>query len=72
MHHFRIQNPLHGIPKATLLSQVDEFTREKGLEEYNAVFRKGALIAQHQASFEDMEELDETDREWLRREFTRK
>jgi hypothetical protein len=67
----RIQNPLHGIPKDTLMRQVEEFTREKGLEDKTDIFKKGALIAQSPKLFESMEELDEQDKEWIRREVTR-
>ncbi|KAF5361194.1 hypothetical protein D9758_009026 [Tetrapyrgos nigripes] len=66
----KIQNPLYGIPKEKLLHQVEEFTREKGLDEHVAVFKKGALIAQNQKDFENMAELDESDKAILRREVT--
>lgn len=68
----RIQNPLHGIPKAKLLAQVEEFTREKGLEEHTLLFQKGALIAQNPSKFEELEELDEADKAIIRRETTRR
>jgi hypothetical protein len=68
---FRIQNPLHGIPKAKLLSQVDAFAREKGLEEALPFLRKGAVLAQNPKDFESRPELDEEDRAILRREITR-
>ncbi|KAJ7586385.1 hypothetical protein C8J56DRAFT_828274 [Mycena floridula] len=68
----KIQNPLHGIPKAKLLQQVEQFTREKGLEEHNDLFKKGALIAQSPGGFEDIDELDETDKAIIRREKSHK
>lgn len=68
---FRIQNPLHGIPKKLLLSQVEEFAREKGMEDITEVLQKGALIAQNPSKFESLEELDESDKEIIRRETTR-
>ncbi|KAJ8095230.1 hypothetical protein PM082_010452 [Marasmius tenuissimus] len=43
----KIHNPLHGIPKAKLMSQVEEFTRERGFDDLLPVFQKGALIAQN-------------------------
>lgn len=67
----RIQNPLHGIPQATLLSQVDEFVEEKGFQEYSEVFRKAAILAQQPAAFESLPLLDEEDRAVIRREKTR-
>lgn len=68
----KIQNPLHGISKPHLMRQVEEFVREKGFEEYTDVFKKGALLAQNPKAWESLEELDEEDREVLRREITRK
>lgn len=68
----RIQNPLHGIPQATLLRQVEEFAAEKGFEEHVDTFKKGALIAQHPGDFESLPLLDEADRAVIRREKTRK
>ncbi|KAF5389506.1 hypothetical protein D9757_004345 [Collybiopsis confluens] len=68
----RIQNPLHGIPKAKLLAQVEEFTREKGLDDHLDVFQKGALLAQNPKGFESITELDEDDRAAIRREVTHK
>ncbi len=68
---FRIQNPLHGIPQDKLLAQVEEFTKEKGFDEYTETFKKGALLAQRPGSFETLPLLDEADREAIRREKTR-
>jgi sugar porter (SP) family MFS transporter len=68
----RIQNPLHGIPKAKLLSQVEQFAREKGMEEQLAMLKKGALLAQNPKTFEDIPELDEEDRQIIREEVTHK
>ncbi|KAG6860461.1 hypothetical protein C0995_010815 [Termitomyces sp. Mi166 len=68
----RIQNPLHGIPKETLLAQVDAFAREQDMLDIAPYLRKGALIAQNPKDFENMPELDEDDREIMRRERTHK
>ncbi|KAK0457042.1 uncharacterized protein EV420DRAFT_1480918 [Desarmillaria tabescens] len=68
----RIQNPLYGIPQDKLLAQVEEFTKEKGFDEYTETFKKGALLAQHPGQFETLPLLDETDREAIRREKTHK
>ncbi|KAG6916850.1 hypothetical protein DXG01_005149 [Tephrocybe rancida] len=67
----RIQNPLHGIPKEALLAQVDTFVQEQGMEEIATFLRKGALLAQNPKDFESMPELDEADKEVIRRETTR-
>ncbi|KAJ6506742.1 hypothetical protein C8R45DRAFT_970404 [Mycena sanguinolenta] len=66
----RIQNPLHGIPKDRLFAQVEEFVREKGFDDKLKLFEKGALIAQNPKSFESIPELDEEDKEAIRREIT--
>ncbi|KXN90183.1 Putative polyol transporter 1 [Leucoagaricus sp. SymC.cos] len=68
----RIQNPLHGIPKEKLLSQVEDFAREKGMEDITTLLQKGALIAQNPSQFESMPELDEEDKVIIRRETTHK
>ncbi|KAG5350355.1 hypothetical protein C0989_011363 [Termitomyces sp. Mn162] len=67
----RIQNPLHGIPKERLLSQVDSFAREQDMLDIAPLLRKGALIAQNPKDFENISELDEKDKEVIRRERTR-
>lgn len=71
MRVHRIQNPLHGIPRDQLMHQVDTFTQEHGLQDFNESFRKGALVAQNPSSYEQLEELNEDDRDVLRREVTR-
>lgn len=62
---------MHGIPKDTLMAQVEAFVREQGLEEAEPTFKKGALLAQKPKDFESMIELDEADKEIIRRETTR-
>ncbi|PFH46025.1 hypothetical protein AMATHDRAFT_156846 [Amanita thiersii Skay4041] len=66
----RIQNPLHGIPRKKLLQQVEEFAREKDMEDILPELRKGALLAQNPKDFENIPELDEGDKEVIRREIT--
>ena len=68
---YRIQNPLHGIPRDTLLSQVEAFAREQGMEDIEPLLKKGALIAQSPKDFESLPELDEADKAIIRRETTR-
>ncbi|KAL9711736.1 hypothetical protein Ac2012v2_004808 [Leucoagaricus gongylophorus] len=68
----KIQNPLYGIPKEKLLSQVEDFASEKGMEDITIFLQKGALIAQNPSQFEMMPELDEADKEVIRRETTHK
>jgi hypothetical protein len=71
----RIKNPLIGIPRHRLLLQVDEFCREKGLGQYRETMRKGALIAQDPAGYEDItgdEALTQTEIDALRNEVLHK
>ncbi|KAF8339671.1 uncharacterized protein EI90DRAFT_3279266 [Cantharellus anzutake] len=66
----RIQNPLHGIHRDDLLRDVERFAREKDLEEQLKLLQKGALLAQNPSQFETIPELDEADRQAIRREKT--
>lgn len=68
----RIQNPLHGLSKEQLYSQVDDFCREKGMDDKIDLLRKGALVAQHPSKFEELAELDETEKQIFRDEILRK
>ncbi|KAI1178222.1 sugar transporter-domain-containing protein [Nemania sp. FL0916] len=71
----KIRNPLAGIPREQLLSDVENFARESGLEEYTPLLRKGALVAQDPTCFEDIqgaEALDEAEIYALKREITHK
>lgn len=66
----RIENPLAGIPKDVLFTQVDNFARDSNMSELAPLIRKGALVAQDPSAIEVMEELDETERQVLRNEVT--
>jgi hypothetical protein len=68
----RIANPLAGIPKAQLLSDVENFVVANGMADISGLLKKGALVAQDPASFETIKELDEDERTALRREVTHK
>jgi hypothetical protein len=63
----KLINPLHGIPKEQLLSDVDQFCAETGMTEHNDVFRRGALVAQRPDEYEEISELTEDDLFWLRK-----
>ncbi|KAH6900125.1 hypothetical protein B0T10DRAFT_393874 [Thelonectria olida] len=57
------------------MSQVDDFCRQKGLDEFRSFIRKGALIAQDPTGYEDItgpEALDEEEIEALRGEVLHK
>jgi hypothetical protein len=67
-----IKNPLVGIPRDQLMADVEEFARKYGFNPETEVplLRKGALVAQSPADFENMPELDDDDRNALRRDIT--
>ncbi|KOS17770.1 hypothetical protein ESCO_002775 [Escovopsis weberi] len=43
----RICNPLSGIPRGHLMSDVEDFAARNGLQQHTAILKKGALIAQN-------------------------
>jgi hypothetical protein len=71
----RIENPLSGIPRRVLLLAVDEFIRDKGLQEHSDIIRKGALVARDPTGYEDItgeEALDQKEIDALRDEVLHK
>lgn len=68
----RIRNPLAGVPRATLLKNVEEFAANHDLNDILPLLTKGALVAQSPRGFEEIPELDEADRTCLREEVTRR
>lgn len=67
-----IKNPLVGIDREDLLADVEKFAERHDLMDHIELLRKGALIAQNPADFENMDELNEEDRDCLRVEITRR
>ncbi|TDZ37822.1 Arabinose-proton symporter [Colletotrichum spinosum] len=51
----KIKNPLLGIGRDELLRDVEHFARDKGLEEYLPLLKKGALVAQDPTGYEEIE-----------------
>ncbi|KAH8804213.1 sugar transporter [Flagelloscypha sp. PMI_526] len=56
------KNPLRGLTKEALFTQVEEFCREHKMEEKTTLFRKGALVAQNPGSFAELDELADTEK----------
>lgn len=54
MKKTRIENPLAGIPRDTLLLEVEKFAEEKALTEHVDILKKGALVAQDPLNYEDI------------------
>ncbi|KAK2744937.1 hypothetical protein FQN57_004066 [Myotisia sp. PD_48] len=67
-----IKNPLVGIPREQLLEDVQHFANQHGFQDIVPLMEKGALVAQSPRDFENMPELDESDRVALREEVTRR
>ncbi|KAJ9127315.1 hypothetical protein QFC24_000722 [Naganishia onofrii] len=63
-------NILSHLSRAQLLSDVDRFVKEKGLEEHVDDIRKGALLAQNPTTFEQLDELTQSDKERIHHENT--
>jgi hypothetical protein len=56
-------NVLAHLSKNDLISDVDHFIADKGLEDYRENLIKGAILAQNPTQFEDIEELSAEDKE---------
>jgi hypothetical protein len=67
-----IDNVLAHQSKEELFADVDSFVTSHGLEDYQEVFRKGALVAQNPAAYKDIPELTDDDRATLEHELTHK
>ncbi|KAK1146773.1 hypothetical protein N8T08_002534 [Aspergillus melleus] len=66
----KLKNPLAGLTQEELFRDVEEFSREKNLEHIVEDLKKGALVAQDPKIFEQLDGLEESDKELLRREKT--
>ncbi|KAF5335655.1 hypothetical protein D9611_009677 [Ephemerocybe angulata] len=66
----KIQNPLHGIPRETLVAQVQAWAKERGFEDNIDLFTRGALLAQKPGDFESVPGITEEEKEHIRRETT--
>jgi hypothetical protein len=62
----KLLNPLSGLSKAQIFSDVEAFCRTKGLEAHIDTMKKGALLAQRPHDFDDIEEFSEEERAPLR------
>ena len=53
-----IKNPLTGLSKEELMSDVEEFAKKNDMVDELPLLRKGALVAQNPTDFENLAELD--------------
>ncbi|KAH6876533.1 hypothetical protein B0T10DRAFT_540877 [Thelonectria olida] len=64
-----IRNPLRGIPREQLLDDVTKYHHSQALpDDILPLLKKGALVAQNPALFEQLEDLDEEEKRVLREE----
>lgn len=68
----KIVNPLAHLSKSQLLSQVEAFAAEKGLESDVDLLKRGALVAQNPADFENIDELSREEKDALQHEVLHK
>lgn len=68
LKHCRVSNPLADIPCDVLMREVEDFAREKDIEDLTEMLKKGALVAQDPAHFEQIETLDDAERAALLKE----
>jgi len=69
----KLRNPLAGFSEEQVLADVDAWCVDKGLQEHQEWFRKGALIArvgQRDDGFEYVQQLSEEEKDLLRHEIT--
>nr|SIP56010.1 putative Sugar Porter [Yarrowia alimentaria] len=66
------ENPLTRYTTKELTQIAEKFAVDNDLADKSDAFVKGALVARDPLGFERIEELDEDDRHWLRRELTHK
>lgn len=68
----KIKNPLAGLSQDTLMRDVEDFANEHQLQEIAPLLKKGALVAQNPSEFENVEGLDDSEKEVLRNEVVHK
>lgn len=66
------ENPLANVSKDQLFADVERFCKEYNLTDHVEDFKKGALVSQNPSGAEDLVELNEDEKETLRRERTHK
>jgi len=68
----KLRNPLAGIPRDELFHDVEGFAAEKDLIDILDLLKKGALAAQSPKDYENIAELNEEDKHFLRLEQTKR
>lgn len=68
----QVKNPLAGYSRSFLMSEVERFTQEKGMGEHIDLLKRGALLAQNPAGYEDIQELQADERAAVKDEYANK
>lgn len=71
----KLRNPLIGMSEEDCIADVDQWCEDKGLQQHQAVFRKGALLArvsQRADGFEYLDILSEEEKAGLREEIEKR
>lgn len=68
----KVNNPLAGIPKDQLLRDVELFAQEKGLMDEIDALKRGALLAQRPAEYQEIEELSQDEKSAIKNEYANK
>ncbi|KIK68223.1 hypothetical protein GYMLUDRAFT_91786 [Collybiopsis luxurians FD-317 M1] len=68
----KLANPLAHLTHEQLMEQAQVFAETHDLKDLIVEFQKGALVAQDPSNFENLTQLDEQDKNLLRRELTHK
>ncbi|KAL7271887.1 hypothetical protein RUND412_005329 [Rhizina undulata] len=68
----KLANPLAGYSHAELIEMGAAYARDHDMMELEEEFKKGALLAQNSAAFENLPLLTDEDKNIIRREFTHK
>jgi len=68
----KLRNPLAGLSKDELFRDVEQFAAEKGLIDIMELLKNGALAAQSPKDFENIAELSDEDKNYLRLEQTKR
>ncbi|KAF9635742.1 Sugar/inositol transporter [Lasiodiplodia theobromae] len=68
----KVANPLADIPYDTLMRDVEQFAREKHLEDITDILKKGALVAQNPSRWQEVEGLTDEEQAYIQQEHDHK
>jgi hypothetical protein len=68
----KVRNPLAGISRSKLLSNVEAFAQEKNLAEHTELLQRGALLAQDPNNYNSIDDLSVEEKAAIENEYTHK